>query len=783
MSLDLANQTALVPQQLYGINNAGTQSVQIDNTGVLINNTTTSKSLGIGAGGFRVNGTYTIDPLNLTAIAPNPTPTGLNVCNTLTLESTITSPNQTITIEAGNPANVGDIFGLNYYDASLNDFTIQTTGGASQGGVVFKEVGLGSSTSSAKIKQGTITSTNGTNTSTINPTSITTTTFFGSLTGNATSATNATNAVNATSATTSAQIATTGISTGSNYYIPFVASTGSSSGQVLYTDASGHITFNPTTNQLSTDGKLTCGNGLTMNGSASQLLINNASASVPAISAPNALLVSFTSANITATTFTGALVGNADTATNATTATNANNIKTTTNSVPSTFYIPFVSLNTTGNQSLLVNTLSYTPSSNTLSASSFNGVLNGSVQNASSVACNSSGALTITGGAFPTTINTPSGTTNFQSNGTTIASVSSSGLSLVDSASHSTFLSQTWYGTPSLTYFNILPPATGGGVNASYMNVGASTNSSGITTANPFGYISTYTPSWRLYATSTDTNPMIISGSSPSKTINMNSTAVASNILTINSTSNLNSRSASVALTSGSGTGGIAEPVVFISANTATTNVCSPSINMTTGTSGSNTTGVSISNNNNLISSITSTFTASNANAGISCDTDGTFQNAQTQFLMTPSTLTAYYNNVNTSVSVALLALTQTLATFGSNLTFGTNSGGFNAGLLEKSVVNATTTGTTTLSLNTDSFQTIINVPTGARTFVLPTTSSTYVGYWFAICNKSTTQTIAVQYPSGTTIYTIPVAPAITNGGSTAKFAIGGSPYSYFRVY
>ena len=232
-SLDLANQTGLVPQQLYGVNNAGTQSVQIDNTGVLITNTTTSKTLDIGAGGFRVNGTYTIDPLNLTALTSNPTPTSMNVSNEVVIQSASSGTSaETIVIQGADPSVVGQIFGLSYYDTNLNDFTIETTGGASQGGVVFKEVGLGSSTSSAKIKQGTITSTNGTNTSTINPTSITTTTFFGSLTGNATSATNATNATTATN-----------LVGGYTNSIPYQSSTGTTSylgagttGQVLTTN-------------------------------------------------------------------------------------------------------------------------------------------------------------------------------------------------------------------------------------------------------------------------------------------------------------------------------------------------------------------------------------------------------------------------------------------------------------------------------------------------------------------------------------------------------------------
>jgi len=108
---------------------------------------------------------------------------------------------------------------------------------------------------------------------------------------------------------------------------------------------------------------------------------------------------------------------------------------------------------------------------------------------------------------------------------------------------------------------------------------------------------------------------------------------------------------------------------------------------------------------------------------------------------------------------------------------------GDNCGILETGIVNTTTSATnTTLSFATNAFRTTINTPAVAgRIFTLPTTSATYAGYWFGICNKSTSFTIAVQV-AGVTIYTIPVATNATNGGSSVRFAVGPSPYTYFRV-
>jgi len=120
---------------------------------------------------------------------------------------------------------------------------------------------------------------------------------------------------------------------------------------------------------------------------------------------------------------------------------------------------------------------------------------------------------------------------------------------------------------------------------------------------------------------------------------------------------------------------------------------------------------------------------------------------------------------------------------FRRNISTTTNTGlGQPVGLLENSVTNATTTGTTTLTIN-DAFATIINQPTApARIFVLPAPTAGTAGYWYAICNRATANTIAVQQPLGTTIATIPASPALGNGGSVVRFAVNSTGASYFRV-
>jgi hypothetical protein len=117
-----------------------------------------------------------------------------------------------------------------------------------------------------------------------------------------------------------------------------------------------------------------------MNGSASQLLINNNSAVTPAISAPNALLVSFPSANVTATKFVGDLSGNAVSATNST------NAVIGTDNASTLVYPTFVKTSGAGNKGLFIDDtttpLSYNPSTGALTATKFVGDLSGNAVSA-----------------------------------------------------------------------------------------------------------------------------------------------------------------------------------------------------------------------------------------------------------------------------------------------------------------------------------------------------------------------------------------------------------------
>jgi hypothetical protein len=192
--------------------------------------------------------------------------------------------------------------------------------------------------------------TNGTNTTTINPASITSATFTGSLNGTANFAsttvvtvdnsstityptfvtgtsgnqgqkvdTNMTynalsntltvpnldgNASTATTASTTNNVNNAAVTTGGPYGIAYMNNSAGTT--FISSDTAGsHLTFNPSSNTLST-------RNLTITGSTT------------AISAPNATAISAPNANITATTFTGALTGNASSSNVATTAYNLN---------------------------------------------------------------------------------------------------------------------------------------------------------------------------------------------------------------------------------------------------------------------------------------------------------------------------------------------------------------------------------------------------------------------------------------------------------------------------
>ncbi len=112
--------------------------------------------------------------------------------------------------------------------------------------------------------------------------------------------------------------------------------------------------------------------------------------------------------------------------------------------------------------------------------------------------------------------------------------------------------------------------------------------------------------------------------------------------------------------------------------------------------------------------------------------------------------------------------------------TFGAGGPG-TTGITQNSTINATTTGSTTL-LATAAFTTIINTPSAVgRIFVLPATAAgTNIGYWYAFCNKSTSNIITINSSAGVAQITIPAGLAGGAGGYGAV-AVDSAGTAYFR--
>ena len=184
---------------------------------------------------------------------------------------------------------------------------------------------------------------------------LTSTSFVGTVSGNASSATTSTNVI------------VSALSTGT-YYLCGSPSlvTGSVS---LQTDSLGHLAFNSTTNNLLIGGS--GGGSITMASLGSALSI---AGNGTAISCPSATAISFPLANVSATTFTGALSGNATTATT---------VSTVSDNTSGTYYLPFVKTTAllTPNQQIYIDDttgpLTYNPSTGALSSTSFVGTVSG----------------------------------------------------------------------------------------------------------------------------------------------------------------------------------------------------------------------------------------------------------------------------------------------------------------------------------------------------------------------------------------------------------------------
>jgi collagen type VII alpha len=223
-------------------------------------------------------------------------------------------------------------------------------------------------------------------------TSVTSTTFVGALTGNASTASTAATA-------NQVSILTTG-TTNSTFYPLFAGATSGNDQPRADTD----LTYNPGTNTLRSinfTGNLT-GN---VTGNVTGVVDTATVASTVTLEATNTAnashFITFTDSatgnevirtdtdltynpntnTLSAVTFSGALSGNASTASTATNATNVTLIATN-SPVSATYYPVFVSA-ATGNEPIRTDTgLSYNPSTNTLTTSTFVGSLSGNASTA-----------------------------------------------------------------------------------------------------------------------------------------------------------------------------------------------------------------------------------------------------------------------------------------------------------------------------------------------------------------------------------------------------------------
>lgn len=162
--------------------------------------------------------------------------------------------------------------------------------------------------------------------------------------------------------------------------------------------ASGNTTYTAGNHGVVISG---AGNAMTViapDASATKVLKSGGSSADPAwlaydnANTASTLVFRDASNNFSAGTITAALTGNASTATTATTATNATNVATTSTSSNASFFPLFVASSSNSNQASSLGTgLTFNPSTNNLSTTTFTGALSG---NATNITASSNATLT-----------------------------------------------------------------------------------------------------------------------------------------------------------------------------------------------------------------------------------------------------------------------------------------------------------------------------------------------------------------------------------------------------
>ena len=105
------------------------------------------------------------------------------------------------------------------------------------------------------------------------------------------------------------------------------------------------------------------------------------------------------------------------------------------------------------------------------------------------------------------------------------------------------------------------------------------------------------------------------------------------------------------------------------------------------------------------------------------------------------------------------------------DFTFGSVGSG-KVGVLEKSIISSTTTGT--LDITSSRFNTIILTPSSA--LVVNISTPMVVGYWWGVCNKSTTDAIDIHLNG---VFQISLSNANALVGSTIRVGASSTTTLY----
>jgi hypothetical protein len=207
--------------------------------------------------------------------------------------------------------------------------------------------------------------------------------------------------------------------TSGTYFIPFSKTFGTGDKALFQDDTTGPLTYNPSTATLTAtnitgniSGSISVTNNSTNNVFYPVFVQNNASGIKPLLQdgLTSTLTYNPGASVLTSLTFSGALSGNATTATDAS---NAEAVLITSDNTSGTYFIPFSKTIGTGDKALFqddsTTPLTYDPSTGTLTATTFNGAVSGTISNAANAVNVGVTANSTNAEFFPTFVSATSG--------------------------------------------------------------------------------------------------------------------------------------------------------------------------------------------------------------------------------------------------------------------------------------------------------------------------------------------------------------------------------------